>query len=153
MSFDYYERTGFAKIDKTPEPFRILQRLEGGRFVGVFAHKAQPDYKGVISGGRAVLFEAKFTATDRIRQEAVTAEQSKYLSAAADLGAWCFVLVGFSSGNAYMIPWEIWRDMSKFFGRKYATEQDLAPFRIKTAPSGLLIILKGDNKNVRNQQV
>lgn len=141
MAFDYCEKIGIAKIDKTPEPFRIIQRQEGGRFVGVFSHKAQPDYKGVIAGGRTVMFEAKYTSTDRIRQEAVTAEQANYLTKMASLGAWCFVICGFSSGSAFKIPWEIWKDMQDFFGHKYVMEKDLEPYTIKFSRNGILEII------------
>ena len=55
-SFNYYDFTGFASIEKTPEPMKILRRLEKGRFVACFLKKAQADYKGTVKGGRTVIF-------------------------------------------------------------------------------------------------
>ncbi len=62
-----YERLGIAVIEKTPELFAITKSLGDGRFCGHFAHQAQPEYKGVLSGGRCVAFEAKHTDAGRNR--------------------------------------------------------------------------------------
>lgn len=69
---DLYREKEMADIEKTPEPMRPIKRLEGGRFVAIFEKQAQPDYKGTLAGGQAVMFEAKSTATDRITQDRVT---------------------------------------------------------------------------------
>lgn len=74
-----YQQRGEAVVEKTPEPMRPLQRLEGGRFLAVFEKPAQPDYKGTLRGGRAVVFEAKHTSTGRMTQDRVTGEQAKRL--------------------------------------------------------------------------
>ena len=62
----YYDRLGVASVEKTPEPMRPLKRLSEGRFVAVFEKPAQPDYKGTLQGGRAVVFEAKHTTTGQM---------------------------------------------------------------------------------------
>ncbi len=67
-SFEYYQHTGMALVEKTPEPMRILRRLDNGKFIACFEKKAQPDYKGTIKGGRTVVFEAKFTSSDKIEE-------------------------------------------------------------------------------------
>lgn len=141
-SFAYYRATGYAMVDKTPEPTKVIKRLDGGKFIAVFSSKAQPDYKGTRNGGRSVMFEAKYTSGDRIADNRVTETQWKYLSQAADLGAHCYVLAGFSSGNVYKIPWEIWRDMKAYFGRKYIKDTDpqLQQYKLKTSWHGLLEI-------------
>ena len=128
-------------IDKTPEPVKIIQRLEGGRFKAVYDKKAQPDYKGTLKGGRSVMFEAKYTSSDRITADRVTEAQWKYLDQAAALGAWCYILAGFSSGNVYKIPWEVWAKMKDFFGRKYVTENDLKQYLVQPEHGSLLMIL------------
>ena len=67
-TFDYYRERGYAEIEKTPEPMKVIKPEGNGRFLACYTKKAQVDYKGTIKGGRTVLFEAKFTATDRLAQ-------------------------------------------------------------------------------------
>jgi len=141
QAFAYYAHTGYALIDKTPEPFKIIRRLEDTRFIGCFQKKAQPDYKGTIKGGRSVIFEAKYTSTDRITQDRVSNAQATYLEQAEALGARCYVIVGFRSGKVYKIAWPVWRDMKVRFGRKYVTEQDLKQNEIAGSWNSLLLIL------------
>lgn len=70
------------------------------------------------------MFEAKFTAKDRMEQDRVEREQGEYLDRHERLGARCYVLAGFGSGEVYRIPWPAWRAMKELFGRKYVTEAD-----------------------------
>ena len=141
-TFAYYSEKGYAKIDKTPEPFKIIKRLEHLRFIGCFQKKAQPDYKGTIKGGRSVIFEAKYTSTDRITQDRVSDAQWSYMDRATELGARCFVLAGFKSGGIYRIPWPVWSDMKRKFGHKYVTEKDLSEYRISKSWNDMLLILE-----------
>ena len=67
-SFAYYAQKGFAIIEKTPEPMHPTKNLGNGKFIAYYEKQAQPDYKGTIKGGRTVMFEAKFTAADRMEQ-------------------------------------------------------------------------------------
>lgn len=140
VSFSYYAHTGLALVEKTPEPMRVLSSLDNGKFVACFERKAQPDYKGTIKGGRTVLFEAKFTSGDRIEQNAVKDNQAAYLDRYSGLGARCFILVGFSSGNVYRVPWMAWKTMKTRYGHKYATEAELEPYRVKIAWNDTLMI-------------
>ena len=140
-AFAYYKARGWAQIDKTPEPTKVIKRLDGGKFIAVIDRKAQPDYKGTINGGRSVMFEAKFTTSDRITDTRVTEAQWKYLAQAASLGAFCYILAGFSTGSVYKIPWEIWSKMKEYFGRKYVTEADLTQYQVQLAWNGLLQII------------
>ena len=141
-TFAYYSEKGYALIDKTPEPFKIIKRLEQMRFIGCFVKRAQPDYKGTIKGGRSVIFEAKYTSTDRITQDRVSDAQWSYMDRATELGARCFVLAGFKSGGIYRIPWPVWSDMKKKFGHKYVTEKDLSEYRISKSWNDMLLILE-----------
>lgn len=125
-SFAYYRTHGFAIVEKTPEPMRPVQNLGNGKFVAFFERKAQPDYKGTIKGGRTIMFEAKFTSTGKMEQSRVLKGQADYLDQHQALGTRCYVIAGFSSGAVYRFPWCIWRDMKKYFGRKYVTEADTA---------------------------
>ncbi len=140
-AFEYYRCRGSALVEKTPEPMKPLRNLGKGRFLACYEHKAQPDYKGVIKGGRAVMFEAKFTSTDRIDQDRVRPEQVDYLDLHQSLGARCYVLVGFISGVVYRLPWDDWKTMKQRFGHKYATEPDLQPYRVPTDRAGRLLVL------------
>ncbi len=137
-SFDYYSRRGFAEVEKTPEPMSPIKNLGNGKFLAIFRKKAQVDYKGTVKGGRSVLFEAKFTTTDRIEQSRVGETQSDYMKRHSALGARCFVIVGFSSGNVYRIPWEVWVRMKEQFGRKYVMEADLKLYLVPVGWNGTL---------------
>lgn len=124
-SFAYYAQKGFAIIEKTPEPMHPTKNLGNGKFIAYYEKQAQPDYKGTIKGGRTVMFEAKFTAADRMEQSRVLQSQQDYMDRHQALGARCFVIAGFSSGMVYCVPWDIWKTMKDHFGRKYVTEADL----------------------------
>ena len=97
--------------------------------------------QGTIKGGRTVMFEAKFTAADRMEQSRVLQSQQDYMDRHQALGARCFVIAGFSSGMVYCVPWDIWKTMKDHFGRKYVTEADLEKYQVQTAWNGTLLLL------------
>jgi len=138
----YYEQRGEAIIMKTPEPMRPTKDLGGGRFVAHHEKKAQPDYKGVLKDGRAVIFEAKYTTADRMEQSRVTPEQTAALNKCAAMGAECFVIVGFGLQDVFKLPWSDWRDMKARWGRMYITPDDLGGYRVQTGRNGQLLILE-----------
>lgn len=140
-AFEYYQRKGLADIEKTPEPMRPIKNLGDGRFVAVYVKKAQADYKGTVKGGRTYVFEAKYTEKDRLEQSRVTEEQTRYLDRHQELGARCFILAGFSSGDVYRVPWDVWKNMKEAFGRKYVTERDLNPYRVYLGWNSLLQLI------------
>lgn len=142
-AFAYYQKNGFAIVEKTPEPMRPTQNLGNGKFVAFFEKKAQPDYKGTIKGGRTVMFEAKFTATGKLEQSRVLQGQAEYLDRHQALGARCYIIAGFASGAVYRFPWIVWRDMKRYFGRKYVTEADveIAAYQVSVTQSGVLLLL------------
>ena len=140
-SFAYYAQKGFAIVEKTPEPMHPTKSLGNGKFIAFYAKQAQPDYKGTIKGGRTVMFEAKFTADDRMEQSRVLQTQQDYMERHQALGARCFVVAGFSSGEVYRVPWDVWARMKEHFGRKYVTEADLEKYRVQTARNGTLLLL------------
>ncbi|MCI8620234.1 MAG: recombinase [Oscillospiraceae bacterium] len=140
-SFTYYKERGSAIVEKTPEPMRPVKPMGNGKFISYFEKKAQPDYKGTLNGGRTVLFEAKYTSTDRLEQSRVLPGQADYLDRHQALGARCFILAGFGSGEVYNVPWDVWKNMKEKFGRKYVTETDLEPYRVYVARNGTLLIL------------
>ena len=140
-AFRYYRDTGFALVEKTPEPMRPAKNLGNGKFIAFFEKKAQADYKGVMKGGRTLVFEAKFTTAARMNQDRVEVKQSEYMERHHRLGARCFILAGFASGEVYSIPWEFWRDMKRRCGRKYITEDDVAEYRAPTGRDGTLLLI------------
>ena len=126
-----YKEDGVAWIEKTPEPMKPLGKQNGrGQFLACYTKQAQPDYKGTLRGGRAVVFEAKHTDAERIERSRVTEEQMEALRAHESLGAFCFVLVSFRFEKFYRVPFHAWDDMKAKYGKVSVNEKDLAPFRI-----------------------
>ena len=123
---------GRAYIVKEPEPFRVLKKdKRSGRAAIQFVKHAQPDFHGTLKGGRSIVFEAKFTQGDKIKQDVITPEQAASLTMQQKLGAFAFVCAGVG-GHVFMVPWSVFSDMKKKYGRKYATVQDLEQYEVKT---------------------
>lgn len=120
-----YELNGLARIEKTPEPMKVLKYIDGGKFEAVFEKSAQPDFKGTIKGGRTVVFDAKFTEADRIRYQALSDYQRETLLKYSNLGAMSFILVGFANGKIYKIDINEWTKMQQDFGRLYIKQSEL----------------------------
>ena len=137
----YYER-GYGSIEKTPEPMRVLrQNADKSTFTAVYTKKAQPDYKGVLLGGQAIIFEAKHTKNDRIQQTAVSIEQEKIFERYQKMGAQCFVMVSLKGMDFFCVPWSVWKNMKSIYGHKYMTETELEKYRIKYKQ--VLLLLEG----------
>lgn len=129
-SMEYYRAKGWASIEKTPEPMKPIRNNGDGTFQAVYTKKAQPDYKGVLSGGQAIIFEAKYTDKDRIYQNAVTREQEACLDCYASLNARCFIMVCLQGIDFYRVPWTVWKGMKEAFGHKYMTRANLERFKV-----------------------
>ena len=127
----HYSEAGVAEIEKTPEPMRPIKRISGGQFIAVYTKSAQPDYKGTLRNGFSIVFEAKHTDTDRIKRAVITDEQEKRLDKHLALGAECFVLLSFGFNRFFKVPWEVFRYMDRYFGRKYVTADDLDKYKIQ----------------------
>lgn len=121
----YYEINNLAKIEKTPEPMKILKHIDNGHFETIFTKAAQPDFKGCIKGGRTVVFDAKFTEADRITYQALSDYQRETLLNYKELGAMSFIIVGFSNGKIYRVGIDKWDSMKQDFGRKYILQHEL----------------------------
>lgn len=107
----------------------IKKDKHSGRAAIQFIKHAQPDFHGTIKGGRSIVFEAKFTSAEKIKQDVITPEQAASLTAQEKLGAAAFVCAGIG-GRAYMVPWKVFSRMKENFGRKYATAEDLLPYEV-----------------------
>jgi len=128
----YYRQRGAAYIVKEPEPFRVIKKdKRTGRAMIQFVHHAQPDFHGTIKGGKSIVFEAKYTHTDRIKQAVITPEQAASLTMQEKLGAAAFVCAGIS-GRVFMIPWIVFANMDRIFGHKYALISDVEQYEVKT---------------------
>lgn len=142
-SLRWYEDKGVACIEKTPEPMKPLRAPNRqGQFLACYIKAGQPDFKGTLTGGRSVVFEAKHTDSDWIEYSRLTDEQVEKLSTHHKLGAAAFVLVSFGLQDFYRIPWEIWRDMKAIYGHKHIKQKELEPYRVQYI-AGVLKLLEG----------
>ena len=127
----YYADRGLAYIEKTPEPMKQLgAKNQKGQFTACYLKAAQPDYKGTLKGGRAIVFEAKHTDDERIEFGRLTEMQREALEKHRKLGALSFVLVSIGLTDFYRVPWPVWRDMAETYGRKYMTHAELSPYEV-----------------------
>ncbi|MCM1296368.1 MAG: Holliday junction resolvase RecU [Muribaculaceae bacterium] len=125
-----YAQRGRAKIDKTPEPFWVMEKKSAGVFTGRFTAHAQPDFQGTLDGGRSIIFEAKYTVAGRMKRNVLTDNQMAVLEDHHRKGALAGVCVGIQS-RFFFVPWPVWRDMKKLTGRVSVTADDLAAFEVK----------------------
>ena len=131
-SLNWYKDKGVAFIEKTPEPMRPLRPPNRqGQFIACYIKAGQPDFKGTLTGGRAVVFEAKHTDSNRLQRSVVSEEQEKQLDRHMALGADCFVMVSFGFRQFFKIPWQVFRDMKDHYGRKYITPEDVQEYKVR----------------------
>lgn len=146
-SCKYYRAEGVAEITKTPEPMRPIRSLGQGKFIAIYTKMAQPDYKGTLAGGKAVVFEAKHTDADRLLQSVISSEQEKQLDRHLVLGAECFVMVSFGFKHFFKVPWAVFRNMKAKYGRKYITPYDLEEYRVRYIGGVLLFLEEYEEEN------
>ena len=128
----HYAENGDAFIEKTPEPFHILKSCDNGKhFVCNAEKRGQPDFKGTLNGGRAVCFEAKATSSDRMHADRVKPHQAEALDRHEEMGAVVFVMVSFGGDQCFKIPWEKWKTMKEWNGRKYIRPEDVEEYAVK----------------------
>jgi recombination protein U len=127
-----YIDLGVANIEKTPEPMKQIGGMDRrGQFKACYEHRAQPDYKGTIKNGKAVVFEAKATESHKIKKDAVKPWQFESLDSHWKIGAEVFVLVCFELEHYFRVPWGIWREMETLYGRKYLKKEEIEDCSIK----------------------
>lgn len=130
MACERYRQQGIADVDKTPEPFRVTKKHKDGLFTGRFTARAMPDFEGTLKGGCSIIFEAKYTTTDRIKRNMLTEKQMEKLALRHKMGAAAFVVFGIGQ-RFYTVPWYIWNNMKNIYGRQYLTPADIECYRIK----------------------
>ena len=140
-SLEYYFEKGYASIEKTPEPMKPIKNLGDNRFEAVYTKRAQPDYKGVLLGGQAIIFEAKYTENDKILQSAVTDTQAQCMEHYKKMNARCFVMVCMNGIDFYRVPWDVWTGMKQIYGHKHMTKQELEKYKVQW--KGQLRLLDG----------
>lgn len=129
-SCQFYLEKGYAHIEKTPEPFHLVRRNNKGMVEGYYEKAAQPDFKGVLCDGSGIMFEAKHTDTDKIKQNVITEEQWKSLDIYEKLNAKCFVMVSMGLTGFYRVPWADWKQMKEKYNHKYMNEEELKPYKL-----------------------
>jgi recombination protein U len=131
----YYRVNKIAHIQKTPEPMKPLRPYgRNGQFISCFVSKAQPDFKGTLYGGKAICFEAKYTSGNFITKERVNDQQLDDMFWHKLLGAEVFILVGFFDefpAQFFRVPYEVWNDMEKIFGKKRVRKTDLTQYKVE----------------------
>lgn len=125
-----YQGSGRATVDKTPEPFRVMEKRRDGTFTGRFTALAAPDFQGTLQGGRSIVFEAKYTTTDRLKRAVVTDAQMSALESHLQSGAAAGVCAGIQD-KFFFVPWAVWRDMKAHFGHVSVSAAELEPFRVR----------------------
>lgn len=125
-----YSKQGKAQINKVPEPFRVTKKYADGTFTGRFTALAQPDFQGTLEGGQSIMFEAKYTTTDRIKRRVLTDKQMEMLDKHEKLGAVSGICLGIVD-KFYFIPWKVWRDMKRLYGRQYLKVEDIEEYRVR----------------------
>lgn len=126
---NYYRQKEVAIINKVNEPY-IVTKKTGNKFSGRFTGRAEPDFKGVLYGGRAIAFEAKSTQKSRIQRNAVTDTQMEWLREQKDFGAVTFVAVNIQD-KFYSVPFDVWDGMKNIYGKKFLMPEDIAGYEVK----------------------
>lgn len=142
---NYYREKGIANIHKTPEPFRVLKKLSDGKFQGQFIRKAEPDFKGVFKTGQAIVFECKYTSKDKIQKSVLSENQDIELNRNHNFKSITAVCVCFAEGlteRYFFVPFEIWVNMEKHFGKKSVTANDLKMFEVYYRHSKGIVFLE-----------
>ena len=125
----FYQNKGEAVINKVYEPYICTKVLQNGKFIGRFLDKAEPDFKGVLKGGRAIAFEAKATSKSRIQYNVLTEKQREWLEEQADMGAVAFVAIEIK-GRFYSIPYTVWENMKGIYGKKFLMHGDISEYEV-----------------------
>lgn len=139
---EFYENLNIATVEKTPEPMRVIANYnkEKGQFISCFEKQAQPDFKGVLYTGQAVIFEAKHTDGDRINQSVVTQVQQENFFKYEKMNAICFVIISIRFEHFYRVPWKVFSGMKEIYGHKHMTVEELTPYEIPLKNGQLLFL-------------
>lgn len=129
IAAERYLADGRLKVIKTPEPFRVIKKGNAGKAIIRFEGHAEPDFIGTLAGGRCIVFESKYTTTDKIAFSVLTDHQAKSLAEHHEMGALAGVCVGMRD-RYYFVPWGIFGNMKVLFGRQYVREEDIRRYEV-----------------------
>lgn len=127
-----YAHEGLAIIQKTPEPFKVLRRIESNQFIGAFEKKGQVDYCGVCEGGRAIYFEAKHFLGTSFPFTRLQAHQEEMLVKVHKTGGEAFLLLSHECQDFYKVPIDWWVKNKTMTDKKSINVKELERFRIPT---------------------
>ena len=141
-AFEYYRLRGEALIEKTPEPVKQLGAMDKlGRFMACYEKRAQPDYKGVLRGGKCIVIEAKHTNGQSIPLSRVTPHQLGTLLEYEKHGAEAYIIAEFGDGAVRRYRATMWNAMIDS-GLKTASPGD--PFGCSIEEEyGIIKVLEG----------
>lgn len=101
MANNKYRNAGVADIRKIPTPFKPLN-TKGGKVTGHFEKPTWVDYSGIYNG-RAIIFDAKQTASTNFPLDNLSDHQYELLKSWSEKGARAFLIVYFSKYYKYFI--------------------------------------------------
>lgn len=118
-------------IEKTPEPMRVLSSTNSGVFNACFVKRAQPDFKGVLKGGRACVLEAKSTMKNSFVFDLVKEHQIASLFKYEQAGAFAGVILALNDRqDLFLVPINDFMTLPRFLKKKSASIIDLERYRI-----------------------
>lgn len=123
-------------------PIEVYGDRRKGQFIAIYTKQAQPDFKGILCGGSTVIFYAKSTSQDILRQSIVTDEQRDEFNRYEKMGAWCYIMATLGFTDFYQIPWSNWKVGPETLGRMHFKRTDLEPYRIQCR-NGVILFLEG----------
>lgn len=105
-----YAKAGYAFVVRTPPAMRILKRMDGGKFVAVFAGHGPPDYVAK-AGEYSFIMEAKEFKSERWPFSMLPQHQADQMTAWSNQGENGHGLILIRS-HAHNCTWVVmWRDL------------------------------------------
>lgn len=95
-----YNREGRALVARVHPPAKLVR----GHLV--YSAKGAPDFMGVLSGGRALVMDAKSVLGASLPFSNIAAHQAAFFSRTTDRGGCAFVCVKFGHGFGWL-PWPL----------------------------------------------
>lgn len=123
--FTYQNNLGNCDIRKQNEALKPVRSLGKGMFCAVYQTQSGCDYFGTFMGGYSIVIEAKHRESDRIRMSDFTEAEVKHLQKTAVLGGYAVVIVEFSDGKMYLLPFLMIEHSDLLFKYKHIKETDL----------------------------
>lgn len=99
MANNKYRNAGVADIRKVPTPFKAL-KTSGNKVTGHFEKPTWVDYSGIYNG-RAIIFDAKQTASTNFPLSNISVHQYNLLESWHEKDAVAFLIVYFSAYDKY----------------------------------------------------